>query len=73
MKKVSFVIGGKRYTITLEDPHADAMEAELTRLFETGRDNDTRILLEAFLERQLELFEIGEKTEKLLKKIENTL
>ncbi len=73
MKKVSFVIGGKRYTITLEDPHADAMEAELTSLFETGRDNDTRVLLEAFLEKQLELFEIGEKTENILKKIDKAL
>ncbi len=73
MKKVSLLIGGKRYTIGLEDPFADEMEKELIELFETGRNNETVVLLEAFLKKQLELLEYNRKMEKLLEKVENFL
>jgi hypothetical protein len=69
MKKISLVIGGKRYTITLEEPFADAVEKELNELFDPGRDNETKILLQAFLSKQIECLEMEEKLQKLLKKI----
>ncbi len=69
MKKISLVIGGKRYTITLEEPFADEIEGELTRLFDLGRDNETKILLQAFLAKQIECLETEQKLSDLLKKI----
>jgi hypothetical protein len=69
MKKISLVIGGKRYTITLEEPFAEAVEKELNELFDPGRDNETKVLLQAFLSKQIECLEVEEKLQKLLRKI----
>ena len=68
MKKISLVIGGKRYTITLEEPFADDVEKELLELFDSGKDNETKILLQAFLSKQIEFLELQQKIEELLKK-----
>ncbi|WP_201352488.1 hypothetical protein [Hydrogenimonas urashimensis] len=68
MKKISLVIGGKRYTITLEEPFADAVEKELLELFDPGRDNEMKILLQAFLSKQIEYLELEQKLKELLKK-----
>jgi hypothetical protein len=69
MKKISLVIGSKRYTITLEEPFAEAVEKELNRLFDPARDNETKILLQAFLTKQIECLELEEKLNNLLKKL----
>ena len=69
MKKISLVIGSKRYTITLEEPFAEAVEKELNRLFDPARDNETKILLQAFLTKQIERLELEEKLNNLLKKL----
>ena len=69
MKKISLVIGGKRYTITLEEPFADDVEKELLELFDSGKDNETKVLLQAFLSKQIEYLELEQKIEELLKKI----
>ncbi|WP_300367829.1 hypothetical protein [Hydrogenimonas sp.] len=69
MKKISLVIGGKRYTITLEEPFADAVEKELTELFDPGKDNETKILLQAFLSKQIECLEQEKYLNELLEKL----
>ncbi len=69
MKKVSLLISGKRYTITLEEPFADAVEEELNTLFDPVRDNEAKILLEAFLGKQIEFLELEDKLKEILKKI----
>ena len=68
MKKISLVIGSKRYTITLEEPYAQRVEKELTELFDPGKDNETKILLQAFLEKQIECLELEDRLHQLLKK-----
>ncbi len=69
MKKISLVIGGRRYTITLEEPYAQKIEKELTGLFDPANDNETKILLQAFLTKQIEYLELEQRLEELLKKI----
>lgn len=69
MKKISLVIGGKRYTITLEEPFADVIEKELLELFDPSKDNDTKILLQAFLTKQIECLELEEKLNEILSKL----
>ncbi len=69
MKKISLVIGGKRYTITLEEPFADEVEKELTELFDPANDNDTKMLLQAFLTKQIEFLELEKRLEELLKRL----
>ncbi|WP_456403628.1 hypothetical protein [Hydrogenimonas sp.] len=68
MKKISLVIGGRRYTITLEEPFAEKVEKELTQLFDPANDNETKILLQAFLTKQIEYLELEQRLEALLKK-----
>ncbi|WP_457595504.1 hypothetical protein [Hydrogenimonas sp.] len=68
MKKISLVIGGRRYTITLEEPFAEKVEKELTQLFDPANDNETKTLLQAFLTKQIEYLELEQRLEALLKK-----
>jgi len=69
MKKVSIVIGGKRYTITLEEPFADLVEKELEEIFDMGKNNDTKLLLQAFLSKQIECLELEQKINELINKL----
>ncbi|WP_353661882.1 hypothetical protein [Hydrogenimonas sp. SS33] len=68
MKKISLVIGSKRYTITLEEPFAERVEKELVDLFDPAKDNETKILLQAFLQKQIECLELEARLTELLKK-----
>ncbi len=67
-KKISLVIGGKRYTITLEEPFAAKVEKELSEIFDSANDNETKILLQAFLTKQIECLELEQRLEELLEK-----
>ena len=69
MNKLILTIGGKRYTITLEEPYADAIRRELESTFETARDNEVKELLQAYLIKQIECLETEAKIEELLEKI----
>ena len=69
MKKVSIVIGGKRYTITLEEPFAELVEKELEDIFDMGKNNDTKLLLQAFLSKQIECLELEQKIDELINKL----
>ncbi|WOE69508.1 hypothetical protein RZR97_10395 [Hydrogenimonas thermophila] len=69
MKKVSLVIGGKRYTITLEEPFAESIEKELEDIFDQAKNNDTKLLLQAFLSKQIECLELEQKINELINKL----
>jgi phosphate uptake regulator len=69
MKRVSIVIGGKRYTITLEEPFAEFVEKELEDIFDMSKNNDTKLLLQAFLSKQIECLELEQKIDELIKKL----
>ncbi|WP_456452484.1 hypothetical protein [Hydrogenimonas sp.] len=73
MKKISLVIGGKRYTISLEEPYAEDVEKELNQFFDPARDNETKVLLQAFLSKQIECLELESRLRNLLKKLETDL
>jgi len=69
MKKVSIVIGGKRYTITLEESFAKSVEKELEEVFDMSKNNDTKLLLQAFLSKQIECLELEQKINELINKL----
>ena len=69
MKRVSIVIGGKRYTITLEEPFAEFVEKELEDIFDMSKNNDTKLLLQAFLSKQIECLELEQKINELINKL----
>jgi len=69
MKKVSLVISGKRYTITLEEPFAKLVEKELEDIFDMSKNNDTKLLLQAFLSKQIECLELEQKINELINKL----
>ncbi|WP_457597647.1 hypothetical protein [Hydrogenimonas sp.] len=69
MKKISLVIGGKRYTISLEEPYAQEVEKELATLFDPGKDNETKVLLQAFLSKQIECLELERRLAELVEKL----
>ena len=69
MQKLLLTIGGKQYTITLEEPYAEAVRRELEATFETGRDNEVKVLLQAYLTKQIECLEIENEISELLRKL----
>lgn len=69
MKKVSLIIGGKHFKITLQEPFAELVEKELDEIFDKGKNNDTRLLLQAFISKQIEYLELEQKINELIAKL----
>jgi CheY-like chemotaxis protein len=69
MRQLSLMIGGKRYTIRLDEPLAAEVEKELAETFDLGRDNETKTLLQAYLTKQIECLELQQALETLLQKL----
>ncbi|NPA29131.1 MAG: hypothetical protein GXO33_02995 [Epsilonproteobacteria bacterium] len=69
MKKITLAVGGKQYTISLDEPYAEAMEKEIKETFVMGQDNDVKVLLQAYLAKQLAYFETVNEVKRLLDKL----
>jgi hypothetical protein len=69
MKKITLAVGGKQYTISLDEPYAEAMEKELKETFVMGQDNDVKVLLQAYLTKQLAYFETMNEIKQLCEKL----
>ena len=69
MDRITLTIGGKQYTITLEEPFAKAVKEELREVFEEGRDNDVKVLLQAYLTKQIAYLEMEAGVRRTLEKL----
>lgn len=66
-KKVSLTVNRSRFDIDLEDEFADFLLAQLEHDFKLDANNDLKVLLQAYVRKNYELFE-QERTVKMILK-----
>ncbi|MEJ2469252.1 MAG: hypothetical protein P8Y51_09405 [Campylobacterales bacterium] len=70
-KKVSLTINRSRFDIDLDDAFADYLLDELEKDFKLDNNNDLKVLLQAYVKKNYELFEQERKIDALLQAMDN--
>lgn len=70
-KKVSLTVNRSRFDIDLDDAFADYLLDQLDKDFKLDANNDLKILLQAYVKKNFELFEQEQKLDQLLKQMDS--
>jgi hypothetical protein len=70
-KKVSLTVNRSRFNLELDDAFADYLLDQLEKDFKLDANNDLKVLLQAYVKRNYELFEQEKALEKLIKNLES--
>jgi hypothetical protein len=69
-KKLGLHIGGRRFDVDVEDKFAIFLEQQMSDDFNIDGNNDLKILLQAYVRKNHELYIQNQKVEEILKKLE---
>lgn len=69
-KKISLTVNRSRFDIDLDDTFADYLQSRIERDFNPDTNNDIKLLLQAYVQRNYELFEQEKKMDALIKALE---
>ncbi len=69
-KKLGLNIGGRRFDVDVEDSFAPFLEQQMRNDFNVEGNNDLKILLQAYVRKNHELFIQEQKIEEIAKKLE---
>ena len=72
-KKISITLSGNRFDIDLEEEFADFLKSALAKDLSTDANNDPKKVLQAYVKKCHELYEIEKKLETLGKQITTNL
>jgi hypothetical protein len=72
-KKIGLHIGGRRFDVDVEENFATFLSAQMTKDFNIDGNNDLKLLLQAYVRKNHELFLQEKKHQDLLEKIEKEL
>jgi hypothetical protein len=64
-RKITLSINGSRFDIDLEDEFYGYMEKELENNFNVLGNNDVKVLLQAYIKKNYEIFEAKEKLDEI--------
>ncbi|UFS63121.1 hypothetical protein LOH54_03110 [Sulfurimonas sp. HSL-3221] len=69
-KKVSLTVNRSRFDIDLDDAFADFLLEQLDKDFKLDANNDLKVLLQAYVRKNYELFEQAGRLEEMLNTID---
>ncbi|WP_297430929.1 hypothetical protein [Sulfurimonas sp.] len=69
-KKIGLHIGGRRFDVDVEEKFALFLEKEMADDFNIDGNNDLKILLQAYVRKNHELYLQNKKIDEILKKLE---
>jgi len=72
-KKIGLHIGGRRFDVDVEDVFGSYLHAQMAKDFNVDGNNDLKLLLQAYVRKNHELFLQEQKLQEVLNKIENKL
>jgi len=70
-RKIGLNIGGRRYDVDAGEDFAKFLEKEMAKDFNIEGNNDLKLLLQAYVRKNYEIYSQEQKIEELMKKIEN--
>ncbi|WP_455756816.1 hypothetical protein [Sulfurimonas sp.] len=69
-KKIGLYIGGRRFDVDVEDDFAKFLEHQMSKDFNIEGNNDLKLLLQAYVRKNHELYIQEQKIEEITKKID---
>jgi len=69
-KKIGLHIGGRRFDVDVEDRFASFLQKQMLEDFNMEGNNDIKILLQAYVRKNHDLYVQNQKVEEILEKIE---
>ncbi|MBU0721174.1 hypothetical protein KJ877_07520 [bacterium] len=69
-KKLGLYIGGRRFDVDVEGSFAAFLEHQMAKDFNVEGNNDLKILLQAYVRKNHELFVQEQKMQEIIKKLE---
>jgi len=69
-KKIGLHIGGRRFDVDVEEKFAKFLEEQMEKDFNIEGNNDLKVLLQAYVRKNHELYIQNQKIDKILEKIE---
>ena len=69
-KKIGLHIGGRRFDVDVEKDFAKFLEYQMSKDFNIEGNNDLKLLLQAYVRKNHELFMQEQKIEEMIKKCE---
>ncbi len=73
MQKLTILINGSSFEITLADSYADALMEEIGKDINLSGDNSVKTLLYAFMKKNYELIELKKEVEKISDDLDDKL
>jgi len=70
-KKIGLHIGGRRFDVDVDGDFAQFLKQQMSKDFNMDGNNDLKILLQAYVRKNHELFLQEQKVEEILKKTED--
>ena len=70
-KKIGLHIGGRRFDVDVDDKFANFLEHQMSKDFNMEGNNDLKILLQAYVRKNHELYMQDQEMKELLRKLEN--
>jgi hypothetical protein len=70
-KKIGLHIGGRRFDVDVEDDFALFLEHQMSKDFNIDGNNDLKLLLQAYVRKNHELFVQEQKVEEIIKKCDS--
>lgn len=70
-KKIGLHIGGRRFDVDVDDEFAQFLERNMSKDFNIEGNNDLKLLLQAYVRKNHELYMQEKKLEKIIKKMDN--
>ncbi|QOP44255.1 hypothetical protein FJR45_09990 [Sulfurimonas sediminis] len=70
-KKIGLHIGGRRFDVDVEDKFANFLHTQMSKDFNMEGNNDIKVLLQAYVRKNHELYVQNQKVEEILVKIED--
>ncbi|WP_418640652.1 hypothetical protein [Sulfurimonas sp. ST-27] len=70
-KKIGLHIGGRRFDVDVEDKFANFLQKQMIKDFNMEGNNDIKVLLQAYVRKNHELYLQNQKVEEILVKIED--
>jgi hypothetical protein len=70
-KKIGLHIGGRRFDVDVDNEFAQFLERNMSKDFNIEGNNDLKLLLQAYVRRNHELYVQEKKVTEILKKLDN--
>jgi|APHig6443717817_1056837.scaffolds.fasta_scaffold63100_1 hypothetical protein len=73
MQKLTLIINGSAFEITLADTYAEAFKEEIAKDLNLSEDNSVKTLLYAFMQKNYEVLELKREIEKISDELDDKL